>query len=103
MNSKGMDGKRLIEISAYAGEDTMNPVALEIIRESRRLELRDFRVGDDLVKDDEVVQRITEGAWPITYSLRSTNTFLLQSSSMPGHCNLVSTGNLVKYATCLQN
>jgi hypothetical protein len=82
------------------GEDVVPPAVLEIRRIANRQGLAEFRLSPKLAAVPFVLQRVTEGAWPIRYDEDAKAVFLEKAEPLWDGCTLVTSGDLVKHAHC---
>jgi hypothetical protein len=84
----------------HAGEGALTPLPHELVTIAREQRLDDFALSPSLTGQVEILQRVTEGAWPIRLSARSRNLFVAKGETLPPPCVLRHGGQFVDYARC---
>ncbi len=86
--------------AANIGEEVLPIQAREVIGVLRQNKLENFSLAPSLRDEVLVLQRISEGAWPLQYNENSSHQFFSVSDSLPINCELQATVTMVKYAIC---
>jgi hypothetical protein len=90
----------LHRLSPYLGEEALPAGARELVQIARAHQLADFKLSRNLGGERGLVQRVTEGAWPIQLTQLSRHLFLRCGEPLPPMCELRSGGIAVDYADC---
>ena len=87
-------------LSPHAGEVALTPLPRELVTIAREQRLQAFALSARLAGDAGLLQRVTEGAWPIQLSAGSPDLFVARGEVLPPPCVLRQTGEFVAYARC---
>ncbi len=84
----------------FAGEDALPPKVRAMIGIARRRGLPSYVLAPTLAADNEVMQRMTEGAWPVRPDATSRHRFLARTEALPAGCLEQEAEAEVVYARC---
>jgi hypothetical protein len=87
-------------LAARLGEEALTPRPLEVVQIAREQQLVDYALSPALANDVVMLQRVTEGAWPIQLEPTSHHLFLRKGEPLPRSCQLRHRGREVDYADC---
>lgn len=87
-------------LAEHWGENTLPAQAKEIIDMVRRYGLNRFSISANLTTDVLILQRVTEGAWPIKLDQTSQYRFFKNDESLAEGCLPQETASTVTYAVC---
>jgi hypothetical protein len=87
-------------LTPHAGEAALTPLPQELVAIARAQRIGDFALSPALSGQADILQRVTEGAWPIQLSARSRHLFAAKGEALPPPCRLRHGGRLVDYARC---
>lgn len=88
-------------VRPHLGEEALTPAPHEVVEIVREQQLPDFSLSPSLERDEQILQRVTEGAWPSQLTGRSPNLFLKKKHDrVPAGCEVRLSRKSVVYARC---
>lgn len=84
----------------HLGEEVIPPPSLQIIQMARARHLTAFAISPVFTGDALIIQRVTEGAWPIRLEVGAKDLFLRPDEPLPPQCQVQEKTEAVVYATC---
>jgi hypothetical protein len=84
----------------HLGEEALTPAPRELVEIVRAQRLSDFSLSPGMVFDEQILQRVTEGAWPSQLRRHSSHLFLLKGEPLPERCEARERRESVVYAHC---
>ena len=89
-----------VYLEPHRGEAALTPGPLEIVTIARHWNLTEFSLSPRLESDLVIVQRVTEGAWPIQLTQHSPHLFVRKGEALPPRCVVRTGGRSIDYAHC---